>query len=1074
MEKLDYSKRILRVRAMGEECGSSDPAIAAHANLIITELEKGRFYERQLVLLSCSASKNKEQVTRLTKDRSAIIRRMAAKFSATICDEEDLLVLLASRKGKERRLILKQLNREGRSEIVDAFLRQLAITDQTQLRQLLFFGTEDLVKEFLPELAEQLSAEDMSRFAYRYPDLCADFLERASANIEREDPAFRRLVQGAFTWISNLRPDRALVLLKKLLKLYPANQLSLSALLVLRSAEAVSILAEQPDYGGANISFILHKLPEALLLKAVELKQNASSVLYCFDKIPAGIRQKVYEKCGDAWRNSNGAIPANVLEKLPRQTRIAEAKKSLAIANLSSQLSERIYYVRLLDWDYVKKETQDSLNNPDLDTRSLAFFNLIASLKFNREGLPELLELLHKRKNEPDPVRLQFFSALAILPPSIFEKEVIPALETIMDDALKAHDLSNSTLYQIGKLLSRMFPFDRDWVATRQLALLRNRGQYPITSNKVDLTDDDAKLLASKWKPVIEYWESKEKENELCQLAAWFGERLRFFDELSDALCRMTKQAKNTCSSESALRVLYNNHHDRFKTLLPELLKLDPSWSLNRQIITYLSAKRQSMLTPYLGQTAFHGRFSTGKNRIVPDFTAGFHRWTTAQIDIYKNELSVLAESESSNHNDKVFAVYRLSRMPEPKFKLLDRIASLDNKDEAVRDCAIRNMSKLDDGSGLPILLSFLNDDRARLAIYAMRSAVLNIEAAQALEILRAVPRNKVTVFKEVLRLAGDTTSKEAFDWFCELESEDLHRDVRVALLRALWNFPEQDKTWEILRRTVASGDPVYADVAIRYPTASLSKMARKNLLHLFNDALQSSDLRSRIKTLSAISSSTLLDPEMLVFDSIKKSLASDADFECGNAAAAVATLYFGRRVLKLDSLLQAVISKPRNLRILMQQLQLRTLYQKNVYADDVRILCGLLSQHPVTAELKLNLAGSTLPMIEFFSMLKEAENSKQLHYGVMESTIHILSENTRLGADYLSEIEAKLSAEKSESLRRLGLAALCGLGNSATGWTPERLQKLRSYRKDPALVVCSAAQFTLPSAELLEENGAS
>ena len=34
------------------------------------------------------------------------------------------------------------------------------------------------------------------------------------------------------------------------------------------------------------------------------------------------------------------------------------------------------------------------------------------------------------------------------------------------------------------------------------------------------------------------------------------------------------------------------------------------------------------------------------------------------------------------------------------------------------------------------------------------------------------------------------------------------------------------------------------------------------------------------------------------------------------------------------------------------------------------------------------------------------------------------------------------------------------------TAWTPERLERLRTYRADPSVLVASAAQFTLPAAE--------
>ena len=43
---------------------------------------------------------------------------------------------------------------------------------------------------------------------------------------------------------------------------------------------------------------------------------------------------------------------------------------------------------------------------------------------------------------------------------------------------------------------------------------------------------------------------------------------------------------------------------------------------------------------------------------------------------------------------------------------------------EAVRDRALRALAKLDDGQGIPVLLSALEDARARIAIYALRKSL--------------------------------------------------------------------------------------------------------------------------------------------------------------------------------------------------------------------------------------------------------------------------------------------------------------------------------------------------------------
>ena len=71
--------------------------------------------------------------------------------------------------------------------------------------------------------------------------------------------------------------------------------------------------------------------------------------------------------------------------------------------------------------------------------------------------------------------------------------------------------------------------------------------------------------------------------------------------------------------------------------------------------------------------------------------------------------------------------------------------------------------------------------------------------AAAAVALLRGVKLDKVTVAKECVRLLGDIPSDAAFAELRRLDGEELHRDVRVALLRAsgdTWNGPRRGRCW--------------------------------------------------------------------------------------------------------------------------------------------------------------------------------------------------------------------------------------------------------------------------------------
>jgi hypothetical protein len=1073
METLDYNARCKRVVDLGRESIADDPDTASYARRILAVLEAGSFYERELALLSCHASKDCRRIMRFSRDSSETLRRLAADLAVRYCSEAELLEILHRSRLKERRRIFKKLRRAGRLPVIDSFLKLLAEKESPEFNKLVYFGTPELVGSTLPELEERLSPEDARRLASLHPDLALEFFSGLAAASTRDDPRLLSLlVGGALDLLSRLRPDGALTLFESLLAKFRACQLPCRTILNLRPAAASELFARQSDYGGVDLSPVLHRLPDHLVVQAVNHRQFAAAVQTGFNRFAPALRQNIFAICCDGWLNVEGAIPLAILEQLDREARAKQARKHLALANFSTRIGERLNYARLLEWDEARQTIAESLASPDPGCRAAAFYNLVYAVKFNRARLPEVLELLHKHKNEPDPVRERFLAALTQLPPSAFSAESMERLGIVIDDAFKAADLSFASQANIGRLLVRLFPLHAQSVAAALTRLLKERGAYMLAANPMRLLDAEVRQLSPCLKEAVQYWQAQERESEINQLGAWLAIRLGGSEPVLDALADLARDSKIPYNAETAARVLFDFERRYFERLVPELLKLDPTWSVKPLIYEYLGRKRQSLLTPYLGQTLVSGRFATGKNRMVPGFTSGFHRWTARQLQIYREVLCRLVVQESSSYNDRTFAICRLCLLPEPPVELLAQAATLASKDEALRDLTIRQMACTDNNCGLPVLLECLEDERATRAIYALRTAVLAMEPGAALAFLKKIPCHKVTVFKEVVRLAGEIGSQPAFEWLKALVETDLHRDVRLALLRALWNYLEKEDAWLILKKTVQSGDPVFAEAAVRIPQSGLSKSGRAQLLELYRDALDSKNALTRVKTLQQISASTLLDPLNELFDALGACLASDAENECRAAAWTAAILYAGRNPEVLSRLFEGVAGKARNLRTYLQQMQLRLSSQPETFEADARVLCAAMKKFPRTAELSVELAAAVLPWQEFYEMLVEFERAGTLHFGVMQAACQCLRQPSRPSTlAELAVVEEKLKAQEAENLRRLGLAALCGLTNSASGWTAGHLSRLRSYRQDPSLMVASYAEFILPSAELVAET---
>ena len=118
----------------------------------------------------------------------------------------------------------------------------------------------------------------------------------------------------------------------------------------------------------------------------------------------------------------------------------------------------------------------------------------------------------------------------------------------------------------------------------------------------------------------------------------------------------------------------------------------------------------------------------------------------------------------------------------------------------------------------------------------------------RALAYLRAAPTSKVTVEMEVVRLLGELGGREAYQELIALgQKEDLHRDVRIAPLRAVGDHFERPETWPILERAVAHPDWVVASKLADVPLGRLSLTAQDRVVELLVRVLGRKEPEARL-----------------------------------------------------------------------------------------------------------------------------------------------------------------------------------------------------------------------------------
>lgn len=1060
LEPLTYDARMRRMVELGR-LAANDRAIAS----TLDALEKGNFYKRFLAIQSCYGSRDGARALRSLADPSRNIRAIALSLLALIGDDAQVQAALEMASFKQRCTLLRWLLKRRRRRLIDTFLSSLAAKGDDQLAILLPFGSPDVVNRYLEQMLSRAGYNDLHRLARLHPNIAVDALLSQTESATFLD---RRLVYQVNTILTQLAescPERAIALVRSLSRYASLVELNLQHLASRRPAEVAEIILNSDDTASVDFNRVAHKLNTNLLLSLISRQGNTVSENDTwFRKLKPEQRVVVYNACDRGWRDSEGKLERWIVELLPSTVREQEGRHHLALDALATRPRERLHYTAFLPWEEARTVLDPFIRNPDADLRMAALKALVSATRYERSRLPDLLNIVLARRNEQDPVRCAILAGLADLPPGIWRSEHLDNLGQIIRDALNAADLSHSTASAAERLIVALLPLHPAWSANWLATLVQERGCVSFYLLSDRLSDDDVRRLAPILLPVMQSWQTREREQNLIDAARSFGRRLRVFDALVDMLESILNDTRNSWVAEEALNLLSQYRRDRLDAIITKLVKKDPSWVTLEIVYNYLHRRRQDLLTPFLGQKAYKGRFSTGKTRFVLPLLNGFHRWTPAQQEIFAKTLNDVTQDNTRDIPSLVRAIAQLSALQIPPATRLIELASDRNTHLAVRDAALRSLSRLDAGQGMQTLIEAMADDRVRIAIYALRRSLLEMPVASALPLLRAVPLEKVTVAKEVVRLLGDLPLEEAYRELLALNERDLHRDVRVALLRALSNHLERDETWPILESAAVSPDAAIAAILVRIPTDRLSPTARQRLVSLFATLLTHPHAIVRLEVLQRCRQLPGGDPQQILLPKLLEAMNSSLTDERTAAANAVFATYGGDNARLVGLAIEGLIANRRSLASAVQALKAQLTWSRGQFLPTARAVLEALATDPLTISLRVELAVQALPWHELAAMLANTVASGELHAEALAIAAQAITQAaSRSDATDLAQFEADLARCSDERLRRLAFAALVAQSQPPRGWNDERLARLQSYRTDPAPMVAAAAQFTFP-----------
>jgi hypothetical protein len=525
---------------------------------------------------------------------------------------------------------------------------------------------------------------------------------------------------------------------------------------------------------------------------------------------------------------------------------------------------------------------------------------------------------------------------------------------------------------------------------------------------------------------------------------------------LLEALERLCREQPFVAVAARALALLRKHAPERFAAIVPELLATDASYVIVDSVATFVSVYRQDLLAPLVSGEPMTGRFATGRTSWAIRFERGHGRWTPR---LHASHAAAWKRLLADDKRDVVTLIAAVGALAELAFAPRDALLPFASDPRPpVRETAIRALPWLDAGQGVPTLLACLDDDRARWAIYALKKAFAEMERPRVLAYLRGAPTTKVTVAKEVMRLLGELGGREAYDMLLAMvQKTDVHRDVRIALLRALWDHLEREETWPIFERAVAHPDWVVASKLADIPLGRLSVASQERVIDLLVQILRRPEPEARLDLLRRSAYLPVTDAKRTFFRALVNRLGATRPDEAVAAAQAVVVRMAKNEVEMVMQRLRELAPRRELFLALLTPFTPHSYSQPQVRELSESIVT-LLARDPLATVHYVRFASRIFGWQKLFAVLEDLGARDFLHSDAMMAAYEAISHCV-----HPALIEQKLAGHKNPRLRRLGVEALKHAASPKHGWTKERREKLEAYRKDVAPLVAAAAVYLFP-----------
>ncbi|MEQ1566174.1 MAG: hypothetical protein ABMA64_11095 [Myxococcota bacterium] len=1062
-------------------------------------LAAGPVWHRVLAAWAGYGHRDPHKLARGCTDPSLTVRRAALRVAVRALDDTGLATLFtAVTSDVTRRELAQRLARRRVFGPVDAWVAG-RLADDPHAAELLPWCSDARVRAELERFADHAPLQVWGRLCKLHPGPTAELLQVKILQSERLDPRWEPLVHALVPELARIDPDRIVAWIPELVARGQNPQVGswTAALWIAARARpaatfdalrqvhaagkmpapgafaAVSFDRDPHHLGAERISWLIanawtalpdgrHGIRWLARLSAADqvvvrdawlTRGRGTWGAFLLRGLPSDDprRAAAFTRWVTAARDAHGLVSPHLLRDLPTDLRHAEARRHLAHPSLGTNPQARMPYASLLPFGEAGVALDPFVKHPDGAVRALALAAWIDTARADRRALSDALALVAARRFEQDPVRGAMLAALERLPHTVWTADALLLLGEVLGHAWDAGDLSYGTAASAERLAAFGFRLDPAWGAAQVERALAVRGSVSAHGWWARLPRAERVSLIPAIERIATRWTSRERWGALAWLCANLGRDLPLARGIGAHLDAVAREAPFPGFTATALDLLARYDRRQFAATAEALLEQDVSAIVFPSIATWVSCRRQRWLDRVVSGE-IGGRWSTGKTRWIVLFDRGFATWTADQQERYADALDRGLGDPEASVPDALRCVIQLAPLAYADPDHLH--AWIDDPRPPVREWAVRCLGRRDGAIAAPVLLRCLGDDRARWAIYALRRALAELPPDEVLKLLLAAPRSKVTVQKEVVRLIGELGTADAHRALLALVADRPHRDVRIALLRALWSHLERDDTWPVFDAAAADADWVVASRLAEVGTSALSPTADARFCVLLARLLTRPEPEARLHLLTTVGAARVRDADRALQRAITARIGAPTPAERALALSAAIGRAYERDVDAIVT--QVVAAGPLAVLEGVDAVTRASWYDARV--DRLRRgLVAALAPDPAwaAAVVRLHLRRDEGEVV---ALLRRLSRDGLLGYDVTAAALGVIAAALAPGV-----IEGALRPEGDPALRRLGLGALVAAASGVDGWTQARRAALDQYRADASPGVRGAARAVRP-----------